>query len=71
MINCNPTHESIAKALVKLYSTDFQKGLSNVLNPYGEGGASEKIVSVLKTVSLDNIVKKCFYDLPALTTGIQ
>ena len=71
VINCNPTHESIAAALIKLYSTDFQKGLSKVINPYGEGGASEKIVNVLKTVSLDNIVKKSFYDLPALTADIQ
>ena len=63
VINCEPTRESIAAALVQLYSTDFQSSLSRVINPYGEGGASGKVVSTLKNTSIAGIVKKTFYDL--------
>ncbi len=63
VINCEPTHQSIASALTKLYSPDFQKGMCNVANPYGDGGASEKVVERLKNHVLDGMVKKTFYDL--------
>jgi GDP/UDP-N,N'-diacetylbacillosamine 2-epimerase (hydrolysing) len=63
VINCDPTCGSITAALGQLYSTDFQKHLQEVINPYGEGGASEKVVSTLENISIAGIVKKTFYDL--------
>jgi GDP/UDP-N,N'-diacetylbacillosamine 2-epimerase (hydrolysing) len=66
VINCEPTHKSIAAAVERLYSTDFQAALSQVHNPYGEGGASEKIVETIRRYSLDGIAKKAFYDLPVI-----
>lgn len=63
VINCEPTRESIVTALVQLYSPDFQLSLQKVINPYGEGGASKKVVNTLKSYPLDGIVKKTFYDL--------
>ena len=65
VINCEPTRQSVEAALVKLYSADFQASLSGVINPYGEGGASQKVVKVIKRFEIDGIVKKSFYDLPA------
>ncbi len=65
IINCQPTQKSIKLAIDKLYSIDFQKSLSAVINPYGEGGASEKIVNILKKINLKKIVKKTFFDLPS------
>jgi len=62
VINCEPTCESIATALSQLYSIDFQMSLHDVTNPYGEGGASEAIISTIKAVSLDGLLKKRFYD---------
>ncbi len=35
-----------------------------MINPYGEGGASAKIVNILKRYPVKDIVKKFFYDLP-------
>ena len=64
IINCEPRHDSIAAAVEKLYSTRFQASLCQATNPYGEGGASEKVVSTLKCYSIANIVKKTFYNLP-------
>ncbi len=62
VINCEPTQKSIANALDKLYSADFQMSLHDAVNPYGEGGASEKIVSILKKINIKDIVKKSFYN---------
>jgi GDP/UDP-N,N'-diacetylbacillosamine 2-epimerase (hydrolysing) len=64
VINCEPNRESISSAFLKLYSSEFQESLNNVVNPYGDGGASEKIVKVIKKYTLDDLVKKHFFDLP-------
>ena len=62
VINCDPIRQSIAVALERLYDVSFQAGLSLVRNPYGEGGASEKIIATIKSVALDDVLKKRFYD---------
>lgn len=64
VIYCEPSRQSIAAALERLYDADFQASLSSVRNPYGEGGASERVVETLKNYAIDGIVKKAFYDLP-------
>lgn len=71
VIDCEPTRASIGAALERLYSPAFQAGLESVRNPYGEGGASEMIVEVLKRFDLDGIVKKTFYDLPPCSGGTR
>lgn len=63
VISCKPTSKSINNAIKKLYSVKFQKTLHSVKNPYGSGGASKKIVNILEKTSLDNILKKKFYNL--------
>jgi GDP/UDP-N,N'-diacetylbacillosamine 2-epimerase (hydrolysing) len=63
VINCEPRRVSINSAFEKLYSREFQDQLSTVVNPYGDGGASDKIISLIKTVSIDKIIKKKFFDL--------
>lgn len=61
VIDCEPDKESIRNALRRLYSEEFQKGLPDVKNPYGEGGASGRIKDILKNFPLENILKKQFY----------
>jgi len=63
VIDCSPDRQSIAAALQRLYSPAFQAKLKTVCNPYGEGGASDKIVQVLRGYPLESILKKSFYDL--------
>ncbi|EQA54179.1 UDP-N-acetylglucosamine 2-epimerase [Leptospira kmetyi] len=63
VIDCEPEETSILRALEKLYSKEFQDALSAVKNPYGEGDATSKIINVLENVSLDQIIKKKFFDL--------
>ena len=63
VIDCKPIKKSILRAIEKLYSQDFQENLKSVINPYGTGGSSDAIVKVLENISLDNILKKKFYNL--------
>ncbi|MDH4944076.1 UDP-N-acetylglucosamine 2-epimerase [Sulfurimonas sp. C5] len=63
IIDCKPTKQDILHAISKLYSDKFQKSLSTVKNPYGEGMASKTIVEVLKTNNLKELLKKSFFDL--------
>jgi len=63
IIDCKPNKSSILKAFDKLYQKEFQEALKTTINPYGNTCASEKIVEVLKSVDLENILKKSFYDL--------
>ena len=66
VIDCVPICENILDALHKIYSQSFQEKLLSVSNPYGEGGASEKIVETLKKLHVQNIdVQKTFFDLDA------
>jgi GDP/UDP-N,N'-diacetylbacillosamine 2-epimerase (hydrolysing) len=63
VIDCIPDRQSIAAALRRLYSPAFQATLEAVRNPYGDGGASERIVQVLRDYPLESILKKSFHDL--------
>ena len=63
VIDCEPEKKSILSALKRLYSKEFQVALKTVKNPYGEGGASQKVVDTIMKVSLKNILKKSFFDL--------
>lgn len=62
VIESAPTIDAICESLAKLYTPEFQQRLSTIKNPYGEGGAVEKIIHILKSTPLDDLLKKSFYD---------
>lgn len=64
VIDCAPEKSAIIDALGCLYSEEFQRDLQNTTNPYGDGGASEKIFGILRTYPLTQLLKKSFYDFP-------
>lgn len=64
IIECAPQREQIVTALQRVYSTEFQASLREVKNPYGDGGASARIVSLLRDCPLDALIMKRFYDQP-------
>src|SRR5207253_4006293 len=45
-----------------LHDDAFKALVAQRINPYGDGQAAARIVHVLKTVSLDNLIQKRFYD---------
>ncbi|MCZ8257556.1 MAG: UDP-N-acetylglucosamine 2-epimerase [Polaromonas sp.] len=66
VIDCMPDRESIKAALAQAYSADFQAGLTQVMNPYGDGGASQKILHILEDYDFPTSLKKTFHDLPVM-----
>jgi GDP/UDP-N,N'-diacetylbacillosamine 2-epimerase (hydrolysing) len=64
VIDCAPHRVAIQAAIERLFSQAFQATLSTVRSPYGEGGASEMVLDVLRTYPLADLVTKTFHDLP-------
>ena len=63
IIDCAPDRTAITDAIELLYSPGFQEKLGTVRNPYGDGGASDRVVQELARTPLTGILKKCFLDL--------
>ena len=62
IIDCKSLKGEIIKSIRKCYNIKFLKKLEKIKNPYGEGNSSEKIIKVIKNITLDNILTKKFYD---------
>lgn len=63
VINCEPTQQSISRALSTVFDPSFRSTLMSTKNPYGSAGASEKIVKIVKNHELKNLLKKSFFNL--------
>jgi len=63
IINCLPKKAAIYNAIQKSYSDAFKDNINTSESPYGNGGAVEKIMKVLKSTDLENILKKRFNDV--------
>jgi GDP/UDP-N,N'-diacetylbacillosamine 2-epimerase (hydrolysing) len=62
VIDAPPQRDAIMAAVRQLYSPAFKQRLTAVRNPYGDGGACERVVEVLQQTPLDSILKKRFFD---------
>ena len=63
VIDSGEDSQEIINAIKKALSVEFQDSLKNIISPYCGSNTSSQIAKVLKTVSLDNILDKKFYDL--------
>lgn len=63
VIHCEPDAREIRSALNQLFTSDFKSKLAETVNPYGTGGASQKIAKILSSHPLESLLKKKFYDL--------
>jgi GDP/UDP-N,N'-diacetylbacillosamine 2-epimerase (hydrolysing) len=63
VINCKPVSAEIKRAIQKSYSKQFRSTLLKSVNPYGEGGSAERIVSTLGLVDFNALIHKEFHDL--------
>ena len=72
VIDCAPESGAIGAAIRRATSPEFRAGLWNLVNPYGDGHAAERIVGVLRKIPLDAaLVEKSFYDLPGLADSLN
>lgn len=71
VIDCASNYESVKHALNRLYEPEFRSSLLKTINPYGNGGASKKILEVLRAHSFENLIKKSFFDIPLPESLLQ
>lgn len=62
VLHCKPTVQDIVGAINLALASGYKAPGEVILNPYGAGDVSSRIVRLLKTCELS--VKKQFYDLP-------
>ncbi|MDC0085376.1 UDP-N-acetylglucosamine 2-epimerase [Oceanospirillaceae bacterium] len=55
--------EEIKKGIQKsLFNIDYRDSVKGIDNPYGDGSSSKRIVTLLKTINLDGVIQKRFYE---------
>ncbi len=65
VIDVKPRSGEISMALKKALSPEFRASLDGLESPYGNGGASGRIVRAIKEARTERLLKKRFRDLPA------
>jgi len=63
IINCKPSKKSINESFKKVYDKNYQKNLTNLVNPYYKENTTLKIAKVLKIINLKKILSKKFIDI--------
>ena len=48
---------------MKILNEKRKNAFNKFKNPYGEGGASKKIINILESINYDNILQKHFINL--------
>jgi UDP-hydrolysing UDP-N-acetyl-D-glucosamine 2-epimerase len=63
VVDVGSSKQEVLKGVQQAISEEFRSSLGDLVNPYGDGTASQKIVGRLKEVPLDQrLLQKCFYD---------
>jgi UDP-N-acetylglucosamine 2-epimerase (non-hydrolysing)/GDP/UDP-N,N'-diacetylbacillosamine 2-epimerase (hydrolysing) len=69
ILDCPADRDAIRAAVWRARSDEFRKSLQGMANPYGNGHAAEKIVSVLSTVPLTSKLLMKRPAAPAMAAG--
>ena len=64
VIDCEPERSAIHQAIDLALTPDFRQRSRNTINPYGDAGASKRIIEVLERMDPSDFTFKPFYDLP-------
>lgn len=65
VIDCGELEGAIAEAITRALSEEFRQALADMANPYGDGHSAPRIVETLRSVNLQGLEVKPFYDLPS------
>ena len=63
VINCHPISVDIKNSIKKSYTDQFKDLLMSTKNPYGDGGAAQRIINILSLVDFSSLIHKEFFDL--------
>lgn len=63
VIDVGYSKSEIVSGIKQALSPDFRAGLVDLINPYGDGHAADRIVDKLKALKLDGtLLRKRFYE---------
>lgn len=63
VVNCAVDKDEILRCFDQVKTLDFKKVVENVVNPYGEGNTTERIIEVLQSIDLKALHNKEFYNI--------
>lgn len=65
VIHCSCNKQAIIEAITRALTPETKRALSGYNNPYGDGKAAQRMVSILKTIDFSDssLVCKKFYDI--------
>lgn len=64
VIDCEPMYDSIMRAVNKARSEEFKTFCKHVVNPYGDGKTTEKVMAAIREMMSKPVnLKKKFYDI--------
>ncbi len=63
IVNCPAKKENILTAFIQIKEPSFRQKMEKIVNPYGEGMASDKIIDILKKTEPLNLRIKRFHDV--------
>ncbi len=63
IIDCDSRTKNISKSIKFALNPANKKKIKNIINPYGSGGASKKIIKILKHKNFNNLILKNFYNI--------
>lgn len=66
VIDCAPVKNQISSAIKTALSSDFKESCKVTKNPYGNGGASEKIIQSLENIDFNHLLNKSFFNISNL-----
>lgn len=69
ILDCGPTSKEICAAIDRSRTPAFRKTLTGRMSVYGDGGAANRILPILKSVDLSQFGKKPFHDLELAHAG--
>jgi len=58
----NPKEEDIIKSIAKISDKNMKDNINNVINPYGDGSSSSRIVNILESIELDMKIRNKFIE---------
>lgn len=66
VIDCGGQSLEIEQAISRALSPEFQTVIQKMNLPYGSGNTTEKIIDIIKSTNLKDIIKKEFYDIEVI-----
>ena len=63
VINCGSSYQEISLAMDRLFNDEFKRSLVGVKNPYGDGGACQRLVKIFRQLPHRVSLSQSFIDL--------